>query len=435
MKLSRTLAFFLSITPIIATNQNAIYYNNEDDDGVLERIMYGNRAPLDKYPWFAKGSGCGAALITPEFIITAEHCNIDRFESVRIGAVCTGDVNKERDYDNCGAPFERRYRKRVFELNEKDDLHTDLRLIQLDKRAQATPVGIDDGSLLNSYAAGRGNLWTPGFGKDQNDSSTDYLMEVSGKYVPLGECHKRTKDQDDIDDIVDGMICVQNDNVKKQACYGDSGGPLYDWETLRLGKEYNLHSNNPAMCFESPAPVSPPVSPPVPAPVPSPIAAPTTINDRNPPTPTSSGPQYFQIKSEFNNGYEWCLSSAPGNDIVGVEVCNLNDPRQLWRTTRKGQLKSKFNPSKCMVNRQAMNILKLEDCGDVVEFVFVYDTFFKSLLWVRNMSDFGQFGLRALTIMKTNPQPGNGSSKRVYVKLRKGKPRQSWNLVYVDNLQ
>ena len=155
MKLSRTLAFLLSITPIVATNENAIYYNNEDDDGVLERIMYGTRAPLDKYPWFAKGSGCGAALITPEFIITAEHCNIDRFESVRIGAVCTGDVNKERDYDNCGAPFERRYRKRVFELNERDDLHTDLRLIQLDKRAQATPVGIDDGSLLNSYAAGK----------------------------------------------------------------------------------------------------------------------------------------------------------------------------------------------------------------------------------------------------------------------------------------
>ena len=76
MKLPQALILFLSITPIVAANENAIYYNNEDDDGVLERIMFGNRAPLDKYPWFAKGSGCGAALITPEFIITAEHCNI-----------------------------------------------------------------------------------------------------------------------------------------------------------------------------------------------------------------------------------------------------------------------------------------------------------------------------------------------------------------------
>ena len=59
-------------------------------------------------------------------------------------------------------------------------------------------------------------------------------MEVSGKYVPLGECHKRTKDQDDIDDIIDGMICVQNDNTRKQACYGDSGGPLYDWSAKKI---------------------------------------------------------------------------------------------------------------------------------------------------------------------------------------------------------
>ncbi|GFH49459.1 hypothetical protein CTEN210_05935 [Chaetoceros tenuissimus] len=455
MKLPQSLILFLSITQIVATIDNAIYYNNEDDDGVLERIMYGSRAPFNKYPWFAEGIGCGAALIAPEFIITAEHCNIDRFRRVKISAVCTGQLNEDRGYDNCGAPFEERYRKRVFELNEQNGLHIDLRLIQLDKRAQATPVGIDDGSLVKKYAAGKGNLWTPGFGQSQHGYSTDYLMEVSGKYVPLGECHKRTKDQDDIDDITNGMICVQNDDTRKQACYGDSGGPLYDWSANKIigvvstgnsscegypviytsiGKHYDWVKNTicthhsdpkPSMCYDSSAIV--------PAPVPSPVAAPTTINDKAPSTPISSAPQYFQIKSEFNNGYEWCLSSAPGNDIVGVEVCNLNDSRQLWRTTRKGQLKSKFNPSKCMINRQAMNILKLEDCRDVVEFVFVYDTFFKSLLWVKNMSDFGQFGLRALTIMKTNPQPGNGSSKRVYVKLRKGKPRQSWNLVYLDN--
>ena len=154
MKLPQALILFLSITPIVAANENAIYYNNEDDDPVLERIMYGSRAPFNKYPWFVEGIGCGAALIAPEFIITAEHCNIDRFRRVQIGAVCTGRLNEDRGYDNCGAPVEERYRKRVFELNEKNGLHTDLRLIQLDKRAQATPVGIDNGSLVKKYAAG-----------------------------------------------------------------------------------------------------------------------------------------------------------------------------------------------------------------------------------------------------------------------------------------
>jgi hypothetical protein len=31
------------------------------------------------YPWFAKGIGCGAALVTPDLVITTEHCNSDRF--------------------------------------------------------------------------------------------------------------------------------------------------------------------------------------------------------------------------------------------------------------------------------------------------------------------------------------------------------------------
>lgn len=59
-------------------------------------------------------------------------------------------------------------------------------------------------------------------------------MQVSGKFVPPRECHKRTKDQDDIAAIADGMICVQNDNARKQACFGDSGGPLYDWSANKI---------------------------------------------------------------------------------------------------------------------------------------------------------------------------------------------------------
>lgn len=168
MQLSKLLVFTVSTMLIIFASILFVAMHNKNhpngrnyvvegvaDNGVSERIMFGSRAPFDKYPWFAEGIGCGAALIAPEFLVTASHCNVDRFRRVKIGAVCTGRVNEDRRYDNCGAPVEERYRKRVFKLTEKNRLHTDLMLIQLDQRAQVKPVGIDDGTLVNAYAAGK----------------------------------------------------------------------------------------------------------------------------------------------------------------------------------------------------------------------------------------------------------------------------------------
>lgn len=159
---SAMLIIFASILLVEMRNKkddvngrNADTLQRNVDNGVSGRIMFGSRAPFDKYPWFAEGIGCGAALIAPEFLVTASHCNVDRFRRVKIGAVCTGQVNEDRRYDNCGAHFEERYRKRVFKLTEKNGLHTDLMLIQLDQRAQVKPVGIDDGTLVNAYAAGK----------------------------------------------------------------------------------------------------------------------------------------------------------------------------------------------------------------------------------------------------------------------------------------
>lgn len=168
MQLSKLLVFTVSTILIIFASILLVAMHNKNhpngrnyvierdaDNGVSERIMFGSRAPFDKYPWFAEGIGCGAALIAPEFLVTASHCNVDRFRRVKIGAVCTGRINEDRRYDNCGTPVEERYRKRVFKLTEKNGLHTDLMLIQLDQRAQVTPVAIDDGTLVNAYADGK----------------------------------------------------------------------------------------------------------------------------------------------------------------------------------------------------------------------------------------------------------------------------------------
>ena len=121
-----------------------------NDDEADVRIKNGDRAPPNAYPWFAKGNGCGAALVTPEFVITAEHCSSYRFERVRIGAVCTGNANRDSNYSNCNSPDEKRYAEAIFDAPDNNDkTHNDLRLVQLTQPSTIDPVKIDSGISTN----------------------------------------------------------------------------------------------------------------------------------------------------------------------------------------------------------------------------------------------------------------------------------------------
>lgn len=80
------------------------------------------------------------------------------------------------------------------------------------------------------FHLGRGDLWTAGFGDiaiSPKKIRTDYLMHLEKKYITFADCQKIFQDEDWIT-IKESMICVQNDDPTKQACFGDSGGPLYD---------------------------------------------------------------------------------------------------------------------------------------------------------------------------------------------------------------
>jgi len=199
------------------------------------RIINGDQASPDDYPWFAKGQGCGASLVTPEFVITAAHCSSFRFDRLRIGAVCTGNANS--DGNNCGSYYEVRYAKQLFMPPESQGGtdEYDVRLVQLTERSTIEPVDIDDGSISSNYMGGRDNLWTAGFGVTDmiTRRSSDYLMHVEKSYIPFADCQKIFQTENWIT-IKESMICVQNDDPTRQACFGDSGGPLYDGINKKL---------------------------------------------------------------------------------------------------------------------------------------------------------------------------------------------------------
>ncbi len=75
--------------------------------------------------------------------------------------------------------------------------------------------------MLLNFCTGRDNLWTAGFGHtDPYDtgSSSDILMHVSSKYISLEQCADIYTDSHVF--VTEKVICIQNDDDTKLACYG-----------------------------------------------------------------------------------------------------------------------------------------------------------------------------------------------------------------------
>ena len=130
------------------------------------KILGGNEAWKGAYPWYSRPTikdfknwfGCGANLVSDQFVLTAAHCiygyNFGTLstDGYQIGALCS----PYKPGANCGQKVEEIYIRRRF-IHPYYNPYTvanDFTLLQLVRPSTIAPVKMDDGSVSNNYPNG-----------------------------------------------------------------------------------------------------------------------------------------------------------------------------------------------------------------------------------------------------------------------------------------
>lgn len=185
------------------------------------RIVGGSQADPGDYPYFVEMGGCGGALVAPDVVLFAAHCESWKDKQISIGAYKTMSLQSGAQERFCDT-----WVKDPKYGTEGSDINYDFALCKLNE-----PVNIDESKVkleLNFQAN------VPSVGEDlvvmglgalaQGARGPEFVHDVVVPVVSNKACNKANAYNGQ---ITDAMMCAGFPKTGgKDSCQGDSGGPI-----------------------------------------------------------------------------------------------------------------------------------------------------------------------------------------------------------------
>ncbi|XP_048000759.1 trypsin beta-like [Leguminivora glycinivorella] len=200
------------------------YQVTNSGDELSSRILYGERANISDYPFFAALSNCGAAIISDRWLVTAAHCVISNTGPVWVG----GDsIKSSQRYTYDKAVIYPHYQEIVFSI-----LLNDIAILRLSQplkfsntvKAIKLPKQDYERNAIHAFA---------GKGTNEKKQMSQYLMRMNVRTVKQEECLSHGTNrllrrylEPYLDCISNVTICSTRTENKPGMCFGDSGSPL-----------------------------------------------------------------------------------------------------------------------------------------------------------------------------------------------------------------
>jgi len=200
------------------------------------RIVGGLEAEVNEWPWMAAISfysttgagsnyGCGASLISAEWLVTAAHCFYDNGIQEIFPTdftIVLGDHDKSVLDDTTIRIVKNADKVVIHPSYNYNTNENDIALIKMTSKVDLdiyTPVCMPN---LNQQFSGFS--WVYGWGTlSSGGSQPNILQEISLPLIGIPNCQAAMSQQGI--DIVSGMICAGGEEGR-DSCQGDSGGPM-----------------------------------------------------------------------------------------------------------------------------------------------------------------------------------------------------------------
>ncbi|XP_058055826.1 uncharacterized protein LOC131207233 [Anopheles bellator] len=216
-------------------------FYSEDVSSALGFFIYGGgRAYLSEFPhmaaigWTTQNAAvprtveykCGGSLIAAKWVLTAAHCGQDE-NRIAPDTVRLGDTDLATTADDASAQQFTIVSFTVHDKYKKSKKYYDIALIELDHEAKFTlavcPICLWPLDNLQDFSA---SLRAVGFGHTSYGSGmSPVLQKVSLNYYDSESCNNELpRPKFFKDGLTQDQFCTKTPN--KDACLGDSGGPL-----------------------------------------------------------------------------------------------------------------------------------------------------------------------------------------------------------------